>query len=619
MTGPESIAASHSPLGSPSLPALLRFGPAGWTAILLAVAIALAWRGHFIKPHGDFFEFREVGRDLLAGRIPQSTKRGPVFPLTIGLAERLVRFVVPASLLDRSAAQWAAEWLNAALLPLNACLFLLCARRWCGAAAAWWTCWFVLLPIGVYCTSHTLVEPLLVCLLLATLELSQRSSGWSWVTAALASMARFDLSALILGVWLAGRRDRKSAQNALLAALPLLVWLGLTWATWDSHAPDHYLKQILESGPAWHWTSVELFPLLLPLSSLRLPVWASDLLPLLRGFVEFGLPALCAVGLISTLFRGDRAAIVALVAGAGYVVVHGMFPFHIERFGYPLAPLALLFTAAGTATIAGALRSNPSRTWFPPMRTTICLIIIALAGLAAWAQLDDLRRMLAARPAWPLPAALIALAGAVAIGLFAWRNRFSHSPGGGQGMALPNLVRVGASTALLLVLASAQALTVFPLMADGDEMRSLVDAARCVRDECHPDEVVLSGTAGLLRMVCGDEPNGRFPMFADIRSPDWPGILRECRARNIQLLLWHDQMLDEQGGYYIEKWGLQRFERLSDSATPDGLTLIREFTDPPHVRIFRLNPAGSSSAGASTDTVPAPAGSSPPSPLQTYR
>lgn len=618
MQGTEPIAATRASPPPPTARIEFRQRAADWAVLLLAAGLAVVWCGHFSKPHGDFFEFREMGRDLLAGRVPETTKRGPVFPVLINVAERVGELIAPWLHFDRPAARWATEWLNAALLPLNAWLFIVVARRWCGAAAPWWACWFVLLPISAYCHSHALVEPLLVCLWLATLALIQRESDWAWLTAALAAITRFDLAGLILGVLLvrAGRRDKW--HKAALAGLPLLGWLWLTWATWGTRAADHYLRQIFAPREGWTWTNVDVIALLFPVEALRLPVWAADLQAPLRATLGLALPVLCAVGIVACLLRRERAAIVAIVGGVGYLLVHGVFPFQIERFGYPLTPLALMFAAAGASYLSNALQSRAAELRIGRLASAALLLVIAGAGLAFWAELGDLQQLLAARPAWSRAVPLLSIGGALAVAVLVSISAFKPSPPDTIRSRFSAWPRAVVAIALLLTVACSQALAVLPLMGDGDEMRGLIAAARFVRDKTGPDELVLSGASGLLRLYCGDEPSGRFRTFSEIQARAWPEILRECRARDVRYILWHDQMLEEQGGYYIAQWGLQRFESLSSAAPPAGLTLIREFSDPPHARIFSLAPAGTSSAGASRDTVPGLAESSLPSPRQTY-
>ena len=128
--------------------------------IVLAALLALTCRGHFVKPHADFHEFRSTGHALLRGELPPTFKRAPVFGVLAAAAGTVLGAVVST---ETPADQLAASWINAALLPCNVVLCYLVGRRWFGAGACWAAVWFAVLPMGLHCTAHVLVEPLLVC------------------------------------------------------------------------------------------------------------------------------------------------------------------------------------------------------------------------------------------------------------------------------------------------------------------------------------------------------------------------------------------------------------------------------------------------------------------------
>src|SRR5205823_4085583 len=77
--------------------------------LFLGLALALPWRGHFIKPHYDFYQFCETGRSLLHGELPATFKRAPLFPLLIAAGGAALR---AAGALDAPELT-AGEWLNA--------------------------------------------------------------------------------------------------------------------------------------------------------------------------------------------------------------------------------------------------------------------------------------------------------------------------------------------------------------------------------------------------------------------------------------------------------------------------------------------------------------------------
>ena len=544
--------------------------------IILAALLALTCRGHFVKPHADFYEFRETGRALLHGEFPPTFKRAPLFPVLVAATGTVLGALVGT---DTPADQLAAGWINAALLPCSVVLSYLIGRRWFGAGARWAAVWIALLPIGLYCTAHTLAEPLLVGLVLLTVWLAQRGTRWSYLAAAAAMMTRYDAAGILLGVAVAdlmhGGKLGGVARRTGLAVLPLVVWLTLTALTWETRSEDHYLRQVVERAE---------FDPLAPLAAtldcvfgpdrLTLPVWAAELEPLLRGSARSGLVVAALFGIGALLRRRERGVLVGVGFCVGYVLVHAVFPFRFERFGYPLAPLALLAAGMGVhsvlARVAPHVRSKAVR---------LALLLVLLLPLALLL-LGETTRW-AALWAWPrewvvaLP--LLMLTGVVLTRLVSWRRRGEIARQTTIGLAFCLLALVQARLAL-------------PMLGDGQERRNVVAAARWVRDHTSAEDSVLSDEPGLLRLYADDRPPARFVGLGAIESETWPAILAECRRRGIGYIIWHDRVLEEQGAYYISKWRLERFARLSHPEGVPGIVVQTRFDGDPTAWVLRVLP-----------------------------
>lgn len=586
-----------------------------WSRIgVLAAAALLAAGiyGHFIKPHGDFFEFRSVGLDLLAGHMPETTKRGPLFPLTIALLERLAQALTLFIPLQRPAAQLSTEALNAGLLVLNAALVWALVRRWCGRAATWWTAWFIFLPVGLYCTAHALAEPLLLCLTLATLELAERRSPFAWAAASAAILVRFDVAGLLLGLLFVAPLERRPAWRPLLLSLVApAAWLLLTVATWSAHSGDHYLRQIFESRGNWSWNTPAVLSLLLPADGLQLPVWAADWQAPTALAVSVFLMCAATVGLATLLRLRAPAACAGAGMAVGYLLVHGVFPFEFDRFGYPLAVLALLAASAGLAQLARWVAATGIRGVV--LSRLVLGLLMLLIGTSLWTEGNDLRALLAARPHWSRLAPAAGILAAVSLAFTGLRASFSDR-------ATAHLARITLVSATLL-LAVAQLRVALPLLGTGDEMRGLDAVARWAKANLPADEFVISGFAGELRLICGDEPAGRFLSLNQIPGDTWDTFVTECRRRGIRILGWHAEAIGEPGGYYIEQWRLDRFRPLEGAVLPAGLSVLHRDDAPPEPVFFTIAPApaASSSGGAATNIAPGPGGSTAPFPPQTPR
>lgn len=542
--------------------------------VATAVLLALACRGHFVKPHGDFYEFRETGQALLHGELPRTFKRAPVFPVLVAATGTLLGAILTT---EMPPDQVAAGWINALLLPCNVLLCYLIGRRWLGGSARWAALWLMLLPTGLYCTAHALVEPLLVSTVLLTIWLAQRGSSWAYPAAALACVTRYDAAGVLAGLALAdglcrGRWGRVTAR-ASLTLLPLLLWLALTAVTWETRSQDHYLQQIREHacfGPGW--------PLAATLrcafgpETLSLPVWGAEWEPWLRGAIWYGLALGALLGLAGLLWRRDAGVLVAGGFLVGYVLVHAFFPFQFFRFGYPPVPLVLLAAGVGghifARTVSDTVRSRGVRGL---LAILAALPLLLLAGGEA----ARLRALLALPHDWLDALPFLALAGVTLVWVSSWHGRRS--------VAWRLLVYL-AFCSLALV----QIRLALPLLGDGAERINDVRAARWVRANTLPTEGVLSDSPGLLRLYAGDRPRERFIGLGEIRAERWPEILAECRARGVRYMIWHDEVFREQGAYYIRKWRLERFAGLANPTEVPGVEVAVHYAGHPNLWILRV-------------------------------
>ncbi len=580
--------------------------------LTFGLGLAAACFGHFIKPHGDFYEFRETGQALLSGRLPDSFKRGPVFPLLVALTGRGIEAVATT---ERPADQIAAEAINAVLLPVNCLLLHELGRRWLARAARWLAACFLLLPLGLYSTAHTLVEPLLIMLTLAALlaagpDPAGRRPWLAYAFAGAAAAARYEAAGLLLGLVLAdcaGRRPwRQTLRDALLAGLPLTLWLTLTAFTWQTRGAEHYVAQVLERpgfDPGWPLSAVH--HCLWPVDRLRLPIWLADWehpLRIVPGTLL--LPAaLLGAGLL--IVRRDRAAIVGTTWLVVWWLVFSCFPFREQRFGYPPAPFVLLLIAVGVQRLAQWIRAVMPGS----LGRAALLAPLVLLGLALLpGELTGLHRTLLVRPEWNAPAVLTCLMGVVLVAA----TSLTRAPA--------SWLRVLVTTPMLLALAAVQVRAALPLLGSGREMAGMVEAARWVREHVPAGRGVVSNTPGLLRLYSGHGPADRFVGFDQIAADDWAGVVAECRRRGIGYVVWHDRLFDEHGDYYAGRWRLKRFEVLSMPGRATEVEVVwesRPRPDGPLVRIVRIThpeeearPSGASSTGdGPTDTAPGIGGS----------
>lgn len=539
----------------------------------LGLIIGLACRGHFVMPFADFFEFADSGHAWLRGELPETLKRAPVYPLLVaGLGQWL-----PGEAPEKTFA----EWLNALLLPCNAILLCLIGRRWFGSSARWAAVWYLLLPLGLYCTAHVIVAPLLTCLILLAIYAAQRNSAWAYVAAAAATMTRYDAAGLLPGLLLAdllARRPwKRSLLSVTLATLPLVAWLILTTVTWGRGTAEHYLSQILADrglrlGDAWNAIALACFDPRLA----DVPAWSflPDAVRTAGHYLLLGLPLLALVGALRLLRSRDRAAAVAVAAFAGHLLVHSIFPFKMPRFGYPPIPILLLFTCAGLTALCDRLRQLDQR-----RRATLLLIILA-GLLCAWGLVTEARAFATA------VGGTNRLFGRLGLLLLITLPILWAAPYLRRGHRLARITLLLAMSLLAVrQLAGGQ---VDELLGPGDNLKNEVEAARWIRQHASPDARVLSAAPGLLRLYIGYTPADRFLSFHDIRADAWPDILAECRQRNIQYIIWHADLGHEHGPHYVTVWRLARFEVLNNPDHAPGVCVERRYVNYPNLVIVRV-------------------------------
>jgi len=578
-----------------------RISRAVWPDALAICAVGLAigvWlRGHFPLPYPDFMDFVDPGHALWQGQIPETLKRAPFYPLLVVALGQLFTGEAP----ERTAA----GWLMTLLLPANGLLIYLIGLNWVGRAARWAALLFLFTPLSLFLTGHEIVEPLLTFLILAAVLAAQRSDpgglrggapqpgawrgGWAYGFASLAAITRYDATGLVLGLICADLLRRESLRRVVvrggLALLPLAGWLALSWFTWPGRSEEHYVRIIAERSRG---EMIRAFPgdLLWSLRVIRaalfdgprldLTFWLQPFAEPLTRAVEWTLSVLALVGAAALAGRERRAFWTAGAGLVGYVVVHAVFPFRLERFGYPMAPLMLLAAFAGWSRIRSHPRAAGAITALKRWGLPILAVLLA-AGV-----LGEVRLLAMPRGSLVDPGGLVALFAAIggaAAAFTARRGRRVSRCTAALGLTLLVLVQVRAAG---------------PALNWGFEMANQVTAARWLRSSTSPTERVLSVTSPLFRLYVGRTPPDRFINFEHIRSETWADILAECRARGIRWVVWHDQV-GEQYGEYGDRWRLGRFSGLGQAEPPAGMELARFFPARPNLWIYRVQDAAGGS------------------------
>ncbi len=552
---------------------------------LAGVLVAWPLRGHFIKPHIDFFDFNDAADALLTSPLESSHKRGPVYPALLAIGGGIVR---ACGVVDPPPRQVFAEWFNAGLLPVNAMLVYLLGRRWLAndersrfVLAPWIAIAFLVMPLGLSMSAHLLVEPLLVAVILLTiLAADARRSGLAYALAALAILTRYDVAGLLAGLiaadFLSGRRRMVMICGGV-ALLPLGVWLAFTALNWRHELDQHYLQQMADR-PQFDlsWSLRVMLDSCFSPGRIPLPAWVDLDEGLLRGAFRIGLGLLASLGVWRIARLRSRSASAALGGAIGYVLVHAAFPFRWERFGYPLAPLLLIAAGIGAAWVVEYCRASQKTAWNRPLARAVGVIAASIVGLILIVGVVQSIADAAAggRASWfllllrrcvPVFAILLTLA--------AVRKDWTA-------------VAVGALAVCGFV--PLQLREADPVLGTGQEREGLVRAARWIAANCGPDQIVLSDQVGLLRLYAPDRRRN-FLAYWQIEADVWPDIITECRRGGVRMIMWHSAVYEEHAHeMYAGWWRVERFAALDGSTLPAGLRLVQTFEGNPTVTILAV-------------------------------
>ncbi len=559
---------------TPVAPAEARPGLTG--AVLFALVVALACRGHFARPHADFFEFVDNGHAMLCGQLPGSLKRGPVYPLLVVGISKLVPGEAPEKVV--------AEWLNVALLPALAGLVALTGWRWAGRHGWIGAVWLCLLPLTLHATADLLAELLLATLMLATVVAAARGGAGAYALAALAMMTRFDAAGLLAGAALAdrlhGAKWRSIVMRVGLAALPAVIWLGLTALTWNERSEDHYVARMMEQPVLRPWHALDLIAAAAADPGLFERATFGTLPPgRLRAWLVAATGALALLGAARLVRERRGDAVVAAVTLLMYAAAWSLVPFSQPRYGFPVAPLLVVLVVAGVGTLLDWGRHLTAPQGGGRAATWVGRAVLAVAGVYLLTLLLKAGEALASwTPAWASlvgRALLPALAGA-AVAMAA----VLAAPGRRA------LAAVG--TLALVTLVTVQVQRGAHELGSGRERLEEVAAARWIRDNVEPGARVLSVLPGLLRLYAGREPPGRFLGLGEVEGGTWSEVLDACRVRGVGYLIWHDEVFTDHSGHYAGLWRLERFEALTGPEPPAGLRVVRSWPGGANVRIYRV-------------------------------
>lgn len=371
--------------------------------LLLALGAWLSFNyfGHKPIPNSDFPAFVGVGKQILSGHAPGDYKRAPLHGMVIS---SISRFIPQGNHPDLTAG-----WLlNAAIYPFIGFFVYLIGKRFLGRLPA------AMLAVIAAVNPDTLTmlrDPiceihLLVWFLFAIYLMTIRSR-WVYLVAGIATMVRYEAAGIIAVAFLVdviSTRDRKqwlkSLTCAIVASVPLAVWLTATYVHGFQSGNTYYLNEL---GAASGRTSpIQIFTKDLPVQLDLLWQVAYEPLMMPPAYVQsfVSRPTIADVQVIEGSFHLLQfAAIFTFLCGTVYAIVkrnwpvlamvvfmfmyllvHAIHSFAFTRFLTAVYWIALLVSCYGLQGIYRLINRNnripEPLIWF--------LQLALLAGLVLW-------------------------------------------------------------------------------------------------------------------------------------------------------------------------------------------------------------------------------------------
>lgn len=546
--------------------------------LLLGIYHSVTYFGHQVVPTSDFTGFVRVGREILSFHLPSTYKRLPV----LGMLQ-----VCISSLVGGNHPDLTAGWLlNAILHPFNIVLIWLIARKLIGRVAVWVAIVAAINPWTLRMLADPIVETTLLFFTLLSFYFITRRSKWAYLFASITSMVRYEGALLIFVAFL---MDMIYAENkkqrihsfiyAVIASVPLGLWLLGTIINWASEGEAHYLKGTIGPRTGGKIVFIEYIGLIWqmgfqPLFMLE-PAASKDSFETLFGLSKVITACSFAFGMLYSLIKRHWQMLGLFVFLLLYLFIHAVQASIIPRHGVAVYWLVLIICAYGFRSL-WQLINKSNRV---PKTVTIALQIILLLTIAVWLfqlvpYLPKLARMSPSSKALPY----VSAAGAAlvfAAFTFLYRKRFLlHDL---LLSALVCLVIASNQLVLVQVIGTGRANVEFKMLADW------------YLENAKDGEKLLSTMANVARLYASEHKDD-FVHTGSIKTDDPVGFAKECYQKDITYIAWDSRLGLSPNDLYYERWRLKNIAALAygkDVGPYEFVTQIRA-SKRRFINIFRL-------------------------------
>ena len=521
--------------------------------IFAGLVYSISYFGYYAVPNSDFPAFLATGQEWLHFQIPSSMKRAPVFSIITALAG------LPFSRPDRYL--FGSEVYCALLLPVIMVLIYSICRKMKIAGAIWIALIAGISPWLVRMSSEPLAELTIVTLFAATVFCVRGHIKLAYLFAALASITRWDMAALIPAVALADfiqNRKARTILRTLIASIPFLICMIITAIqhTGQINGADYIevLKQDRTFGLVedlrLYWKNIMSFlnvQLIRKTSSGRQEVF-EGMNSIIFGVTAFLLGVSFLAGTVFAFIRKQWEIIVMLIAGIPYVLIHAIYPYRMQRFCVPVQWCIFIIAVYGAEILWRKFSESDKR---KPL--VIGFTIAGIIVFIVWV-IKIGESFAYAQRYYTVITTITILVSMVGLAIFLFMEIYRGSAPSGKWLLFP----------LFLIMATlSSGANINLAMGDGQQDANFKKLAEWFYYNAKENDKMITTMPGFMPIFTG-MPQERFVHTGSISVEDannFVDFIEKCREEGVTLIAWDSRL--PVGERYYKLWGLDRIEALS--------------------------------------------------------
>lgn len=545
-------------------------------SVLFAFGVyhSILYFGHQVVPNSDFPGFTSVGRELCSFKLPTSYKRAPV----LGMLQVIISWFVGGQYPELTAGRL----LNAILHPCSIVLVWLIGRQIIGKAAIWVALVSAVNPWLLQSLTDPIAETTLLFFVLLSTYLILRRSKWVYLAASLTTMVRYEGAALIFIAFVIdmmkgeNKKDRiLSFVYAVLASVPLGLWMLGTVLSFKGAGSTHYLKELGEGGQKW--------PSAVKFISTN---WQVGFYPLFTGTSQGAMAFIGAVskfaaafgfisGVIFCFIKRQWKVCVLLTFLVLYLLVHVMHSFVLHRFCTTVNWIVLFVCVYGYQCIWNLVNKNDRIPKPITMLTQALLVICAIVWISQLlgdiGRLDVYSRRSASIPWVGMAVSIAILCGSV---LF---FKYKGAP-----------AAITVTAVVCLIFASNQFMLV-RIVGNGDRDAEFKYLADWYIENASKGEKMLTTMSGVVAIFAPEHQAG-FIHTGGLKSDNPEEFIKKCYEQDITYLAWDSRLGYGAGSRYYKLYKLESIAFLVKPQNAGPFEFIKQirFNDRRFINIFRL-------------------------------